>query len=96
MTAHAIFQMHVDAPEKLTEYRAVAGAALARHGGSVLTASGAPTPIDPGGRLEDAPGMFAVLAFPTPEAAAAWIADPEFAAAHALRNSAGKGQVWLL
>jgi uncharacterized protein (DUF1330 family) len=40
--------------------------------------------------------MVAILTFPTPEAAQAWIADPEIKNAHALRNSAGIGQVWLL
>jgi len=96
MTVHAIFQMRIDTPEKLAEYRLVAAAALARHGGAVIAASPGPSPIDPGGRLTDPPGMVAILTFPTPEAAQAWIADPEIKNAHALRNSAGIGQVWLL
>lgn len=96
MTVHAVFQMHVDTPEKLTEYRAVAGEALARHGGVVAAANGAAAALDPDGGLAEAPGLLAVLTFPDADAARAWIADPAFAAAHALRNAAGKGQVWLL
>ena len=62
----------------------------------MAAANAAPTAIDPGGRLADAPGLVAILTFPDADAAQAWIADPDFAATHALRNAAGKGQVWLL
>lgn len=95
MTQTLIFQMNVTAPETLAEYRAVAAAALQKHGGAVTAASPAPAALDPNGGGA-APGMLAVLSFPDKAAAEAWMNDPALAEVHALRNAAGTGQFWVL
>ncbi|MGG7565075.1 DUF1330 domain-containing protein [Rhodovulum sp. DZ06] len=96
MTATLVFQIEIDAPEKLAAYREGAGAALAKHGGAVTAASPAPAAFDPGGTRSEGPGMLAVLTFPDMAAAQAWIDDPALAELHALRNAAGAAQVWAL
>ena len=85
MPAYAVAILHgVKDPEKFEAYRAVAGAALAKHGGRVSHVTQKPTRLE--GEME-VPGALVLLEFPNPEAAHAWHADPDLAHAHDLRRA---------
>jgi len=90
---YAFANLTVSNPDALAQYRDVAGAALAKHGGKVEAASGAFTVLD-GTPIE--PSAAALLSFPDKEAAVAWATDPELADVHALRRSAGGSDILLL
>ena len=96
MTQTLVFQIEVQAPDRLAAYREVAGPALQKHGGAVAAANPAPEALDPNGGATGAPGMLAVLTFPSAEAARAWMQDPALAEIHAMRNAAGPAQFWML
>ncbi|MCL5777236.1 DUF1330 domain-containing protein [Limibaculum sp. FT325] len=93
MSVHVIAQIHVTDREALAAYRAEAGAALARHGGSVV--AGGPV-ADILEAANDAPTVAALLAFPSVEAARAWREDAELAAVHELRNRAGASTIFVI
>jgi len=93
MTVHVMATMHVTNPENLTKYREQAGDALARHGGSVIQASGSLAILE--GEAE-APGMAALLAFPDEQSARAWIADPNLAGVHKLRRASGQSEMLMM
>ncbi|NDI01640.1 MAG: DUF1330 domain-containing protein [Actinobacteria bacterium] len=65
------------------EYRAVAGEALAKHGGSIVVPPSPPTVLDG----EDTPAAVVVLEFPDTASAEAWRNDPELASIHEMRNN---------
>ena len=71
----------------------VAGAALAKHGGNVESATGDFTILD---GTPDTEGVAALLSFPDKDAAVAWSTDPALADVHALRRSAGGSDILLL
>ena len=84
MPAFAIVVVHgLKNPEKFEQYRAVAGEALAKHGGRVWSVTQKPVRLE--GEME-VPGAVALLEFPTSDAAHAWHEDAEFAAVHELRR----------
>lgn len=80
-------------PVALADYRDVAGAALAKHGGKVESAAREFTVLD--GTPKE-PNVAALLSFPNRDAAIAWSSDPELADVHALRRSAGASDILLL
>ncbi|MGH1480672.1 MAG: DUF1330 domain-containing protein [Geminicoccales bacterium] len=84
MTHYAIVTLVVKDPAKLSEYQAVGGPAVAKHGGKAI-AGGAKTQAlqQPHG-----PTMGVVLIFPSEGHISAWLEDPELAEVHALRNAA--------
>lgn len=90
---YAYAKLTVTNPDALTEYRDVAGAALAKHGGKVESAAREFTVLD---GVPDTPNVAALLSFPDREAAVAWSTDPELADVHALRRSAGGSDILLL
>lgn len=90
---YALFQAKIENPEALASYREGAAEALARHGGSVITATPHPTALD---GSPDMPDMAALLSFPTKDAAQAWINDPNLQTLHTLRRSAGTTEILLL
>ena len=90
---YAIAKMTVTNPEALAQYRDVAGAALAKHGGKAESATGEFTKLD---GTPDIPSMAALLSFPDKDAALAWANDPEIADVHDLRRSAGASDILLL
>ena len=90
---YAIAQLMVSNPAALAEYRDVAAAALAKHGGKVESASGELTVLD--GQAAT-PDMAALLSFPDKASALAWSQDPDLADVHALRRSAGGSDIFLL
>lgn len=90
---YAYVKLTVTNPKALAEYRDVAGAALAKHGGKVESGAMEFTVLD---GAPDMPNAAAVLSFPNKEAAIAWSNDPELADVHALRRSAGGSDILLL
>ena len=93
MTTHAVATMTVTNPESLGAYREKAGAALAKHGGAVLQASGDLQMIEGDGTP---PTVIALLSFPSKDAALSWINDPDLAEVHALRRNSGETKITLL
>lgn len=89
----AIAHMTVTNPDALAEYRAVAAQALAKHGGKVESASADLTVLD---GVPALPSMVAVLSFPDKAAALGWAHDPELAEIHALRQGAGRSDIFLV
>ena len=90
---YAIFKANVKRPDALAAYRDQAGAALAKHGGKVEQATPTPSALDGSPSL---PNVAALLSFPDKSAAQAWINDPDLAALHDLRRSAGQTEILLL
>jgi uncharacterized protein (DUF1330 family) len=90
---YAIVNMKVTNPDGLARYREHAGAALSKHGGSVLVAGKENMVIEGSATVPD---MAAVLSFPDKESAHAWINDPEIAEIHAMRRSAGDVSIVLI
>ncbi|MEO1312871.1 MAG: DUF1330 domain-containing protein [Pseudomonadota bacterium] len=90
---YAYAKLTVTNPEALAEYRDVASAALAKHGGKVESASSVFTVLD---GAPEAPNVAALLSFPDKASAEAWASDPELADVHALRRSAGGSDILLL
>ena len=90
---YAYAKITVTNPESLAEYRDVADAALAKHGGKVENAAREFTVLD---GAPDAPNVAALLSFPDKEAAIAWSTDPDIADERALRRSAGASDILLL
>ena len=83
---YAYVNINITNPESLGQYREVAGAALQKHGGTVLTAGKDNVTIE---GTHKAPDMAAILSFPDRAAAMAWINDPALASVHVLRRGAG-------
>ena len=90
MTTHVFAQMIIKDHDALARYRDKAGAALARHGGSVVSAGPVATVLEAAGA---APDTVALLSFPSTDAAEAWRNDPDLADVHALRNKAGASTI---
>jgi len=90
---YAYVALTVTNPDKLAQYRAVAGEALARHKGSVLAVSGETTVLD-GNPVK--PDQAVIACFPEKRNALDWINDPELADVHALRRAAGGSDILLL
>jgi uncharacterized protein (DUF1330 family) len=90
---YAFAHLTITNPDALAQYRDVAGAALAKHGGKVESASGELTVLD---GSPTTPNVAALLSFPDKEAALAWSNDPDLTDVHALRRSAGRSDIFLL
>ena len=90
---HALAKLDITDPQALGKYREAAGAALAKHGGTVVTGSGENTVLEGASKVPD---MTALLGFPDKAAALAWIADPDYSDVHDLRRSAGTSDILLL
>ena len=84
MTHYALVTMVVKDADKLSQYLAVGGPAVAKHSGKPV--AGGPNAMalqEPHG-----PTRGVVLAFPSPENVTQWLEDPELADVHALRDAA--------
>ncbi|WP_428526856.1 DUF1330 domain-containing protein [Roseibium sp.] len=90
MTTHALAMITITDRELLGAYREKAPAALARHGGALVTVDPEPIVLEAAG---DAPNIAALLSFPDADAAKAWINDPDLADVHALRNEGGRSTI---
>lgn len=90
MTTHALALITITDRERLGAYREKAPAALARHGGVLVTVDPDPIVLE---AAEETPNIAALLSFPDADAAKAWINDPDLADVHALRNKGGKSTI---
>lgn len=90
---YAYVHLKIDKPESLAKYREVAADALAKHGGSVVSASKDVALLE--GDIET-PHMAALLSFPDREKAHAWINDEELQDVHALRRNSGQSTIHLM
>ncbi|GAA6180314.1 DUF1330 domain-containing protein [Shimia sp. NS0008-38b] len=93
MTTYALVTLTITNPESFELYRQQAGAALAKHGGAAMEVSKTSEVIEGDGV---APTVTVILTFPDRDAAKAWINDPEFAEAHALRRGSGTSNIILM
>ncbi len=93
MPTYAIAQIVVQNKEILGAYREKAGEALAKHGGSVVTAGPVAEVLE---ISIEKPDVLALLSFPSKEAALAWRNDPELEEVHALRTGSGNSTVLVL
>ena len=71
--------------DSFAKYREIAGEALAKHGGKVVSSTPNPTQIE--GETQDLRALV-ILEFPDAAAAKAWRDDPDLAGVHALRVAA--------
>lgn len=86
MPTHVIGLMKsMNDKDQFAKYREVAGAALAKHGGRVVSSTPDPKQIEGTPRTLHA---LVVLEFPDAEAALSWREDPDLAETHALRIAA--------
>lgn len=90
---YAYAEITVTNPQALVEYRDVAAAALAKHGGKVESSTREFTVLD---GTPEKPNVVALLSFPDKGSAVAWSTDPALADVHALRRSAGASNILLL
>lgn len=90
---YAIAHLTITNPDMLAAYREKAGAALAKHGGKIETATAEFTPIEGN---PNAPQIAALLSFPSKDDALAWVNDPELQDIHALRRGAGQSDILFL
>lgn len=81
----------VENKEALAKYREGAGAAIAKHGGAVLSAAPVSETYEEG---SNKPSMFALIEFPNKAAAQAWHNDPELKDLHDLRRSSGQSTIF--
>jgi uncharacterized protein (DUF1330 family) len=88
MTTHVVVQLTITDLEAFGEYRAVAGGAVAKHGGTVIAAG-------PGEVLADGGGtsLCVIITFPSDDDARGWINDPELADIHAMRDRGAKSTI---
>ncbi len=66
------------------EYRKSAAAAIAKHGGALVTPPSKPIVLD---GKDETPAFVTLLSFPSKESAQAWRYDPELIDLHAQRNA---------
>lgn len=86
MPTHVIGLMKsMNDKDTFAKYREVAGAALAKHGGRVLSSTPGPKQIE--GTPQDLVALV-ILEFPDADAAQAWRQDPDLTETHALRTAA--------
>lgn len=90
---YAYAKLTVNNPAALAQYRDVASAALAKHGGKVESATKDFTVLD---GSPEKPDTAALLSFPNKAAALAWANDAQLEDVHALRRSAGGSDILLL
>lgn len=82
MPAYVTVQLKITDPDAFDRYRKSAGPALAKHGARPVSAGQAEVLHD--ADVGTPPSV--LLEFPDAGAARAWIADPEIAEVHAMRN----------
>ena len=92
MPAFVTVQIAMKDEEAFDAYRKVAGPALGKHGAKPVSAGQAELLHD--GGIGTAPSV--LLEFADADAARAWIADPELADVHALRNKGADVTLTLL
>jgi uncharacterized protein (DUF1330 family) len=84
MAAYVVVDCEVTDPVKYDQYKALAPAAIARHGGRYLARGGTTCVLEG----DWAPKRAIILEFPSLAAAKAFYDSPEYSAARALRTGA--------
>ena len=83
MPAYVVVNIEVHDPKRYEEYKALAPASIAAHGGRYLARGGPAEALEGDYR----PRRFVILEFPTAERARTWWACEEYARAKALRQA---------
>jgi uncharacterized protein (DUF1330 family) len=86
MPAYVVVNVKVTDPVAYEKYKALAPAAIARHGGRYLVRGGATEVLEG----EWAPDRFVVLEFPDADAARRWYDSPDYRAARDARKDAAR------
>ena len=86
MAAYLLVDCEVTDPARYEDYRALAPAAIARHGGRYLARGGEATTLEG----DWVPRRVVVVEFPSLEAAKAFYDSPEYRAARAVRKDAAR------
>jgi uncharacterized protein (DUF1330 family) len=84
MTAYVIVEMTVTDPVRIEDYRKLAGASVAQHGGRFVVRGGRSETLDGDWR----PQRLVVIEFPSLDQAKRWHASPEYRRACEIRNRA--------
>lgn len=96
MTAFLIASMVVQNVGWLADYVATVPLIVRRHGGTYIGVSKSPPDaIELVEGVMSPPDVFAILAFPSADAAKAFLADPEYAACRAKRRAGTESNFWL-
>ncbi len=90
---YAFVELNITNTDNFDRYKLEAGKALAKHGGAPLVSSKDSTTIEGD---KTAPQVAVILSFPDPEAANAWINDPELQHVHEMRKKSGDVSILLL
>jgi uncharacterized protein (DUF1330 family) len=92
MAAYIIVDMTVTDPVGIEQYRKLAGASVATHGGSFLVRGGKVAVLDGDWK----PQRIVVIEFPTAEQAKNWWSSPDYRAACVIRDRAAKTRMLLV
>lgn len=88
MTAYLLARVNVTNPEKYEDYKALAPAAIEKHGGKYIARGGRTVTVE-GPEVKE---RMVLLEFPDVEAAEKFYNSPEYQAAKAKREGAAEGQ----
>ncbi len=92
MSAYVIVEMEVTDPVRIEEYRKLAGASVAAHGGRFVVRGGTAEALEGGWQ----PKRIVVLAFPDMARARGWWRSEEYAAARVIRDQAANTRMILV
>ncbi len=89
MAAYIMVDIDVLDPERYEDYKRLATASIATHGGRYLVRGGAVEVLDGDWN----PNRLVVLEFPSVEQAKGWRNSPEYAEARAIRDSCARARM---
>ena len=89
--AYLIANITVHDPEGYAEYRSLAGATVAAHGGRYVVRGGTTDSLE-----GDPPSRVVVLEFPSMEAARGWYSSAEYQHAARIRQGASTSQIFFV
>jgi len=92
MTAYVIVEMTVTDPVRIEEYRKLAGASIAAHGGRFVVRGGQTEVLDGDWN----PQRIVVIVFPDRDRARAWRNSPEYGEACRIRDRAASTRMILV
>jgi uncharacterized protein (DUF1330 family) len=92
MAAYIIVQVDVRDPVAYERYKALAQNSVSAHGGRYIVRGGATETLEGSW----SPPRLIVLEFPSPAAARAWWASPDYAEGKALRQAAASSEMLLV
>jgi uncharacterized protein (DUF1330 family) len=92
MAAYVIVEMETTDPVAIEQYRRLAGASVAKHGGRFIVRGGKLEFLEGGWE----PERIVVLEFPDAAQAKTWWSSPEYAAARHVRNTAARTRMILV